>query len=170
MKKAFPAMGLSALTLVFAALTPAWAAPQTVNAYTPLAQLPDWTGAWEPMAMAHPEKEAFPAPPQLTPAYSKQYAAYQEKNRKTPGLNFVSKVANCVPPGLPGSMLQPYPIEFLFTPGRVTILIETYSIVRRIYTDGAAPPSEAAPVAAAANCRNFRRPAPEPWIVFINPP
>jgi len=145
MKKAFPAMGLSALTLVFAALTPAWAAPQTVNAYTPLAQLPDWTGAWEPMAMAHPEKEAFPAPPQLTPAYSKQYAAYQEKNRKTPGLNFVSKVANCVPPGLPGSMLQPYPIEFLFTPGRVTILIETYSIVRRIYTDGSAPPSDPDP-------------------------
>ena len=33
-------------------------------------------------------------------------------------------------------------MEFLFTPGRVTILIETYSLVRRIYTDGSAMPAE----------------------------
>jgi hypothetical protein len=50
-----------------------------------------------------------------------------------------------VPPGLPGSMLQPYPMEFLFTPGRVTILIETYSMVRRIYTDGSPLPAEPDP-------------------------
>jgi hypothetical protein len=37
-------------------------------------------------------------------------------------------------------MMQPYPIEFLFTPGRVTILIETYSVVRRVFTDGAQLP------------------------------
>lgn len=72
-------------------------------------------------------------------------AAYQEKNRTTPGLNFVSNVANCIPAGLPGSMLQPYPIEFLFTPGRVTINIETYSVVRRIYTDGRSLPQDPDP-------------------------
>jgi hypothetical protein len=42
-------------------------------------------------------------------------------------------------------MLQPYPLEFLFTPGRVTIAIETYSVVRRIHTDGRALPADPDP-------------------------
>jgi hypothetical protein len=105
--------------------------------YADIPKLPDWSGVWEPARMARPAAGSGPPPPpKLTPAYAKQYEAFQEKNRTTPGINFVSDVANCVPAGLPGSMLQPYPIEFLFTPGRVTIIIETYSLVRRIYTDG----------------------------------
>ena len=113
------------------------------KSYAPLAKLPDWSGVWEPMRFARPGKaEAPPAPPKLTAKYAGQYSAYQEKNKSTPGINFVSQVANCVPPGLPGSMQQPYPIEFLFTPGRVTVLIETYSLIRRIYTDGAAAPTD----------------------------
>jgi hypothetical protein len=132
-----------------AAAAAAGTAPATAdNAYAPLAKLPDWNGVWEPLRMARPQAArngAPPAPPKLTPKYAPQYAAYQEKNRTTPGINFVSPVANCVPPGLPVSMLQPYPIEFLFTPGRVTILIETYSMVRRIYTDGSPLPEEPDP-------------------------
>jgi len=110
-----------------------------------IAKLPDWSGVWDP-ALGRPRPgDAPPAPPKLTPAYAAQYAAFQEKNRKTPGLNFVTEVANCVPAGLPGSMLQPYPIEFLFTPGRVTVIIETYSVVRRIYTDGRPLPADPDP-------------------------
>jgi hypothetical protein len=115
--------------------------------YAALAKLPDWSGVWEPVAFARPgaarpaTPPAPPAPPKLTPEYAKQFAAFQAKNRTTPGINFVSNVANCVPPGLPVSMTQPYPLEFLFTPGRVTILIETYSMVRRIYTDGSPLPA-----------------------------
>jgi hypothetical protein len=121
--------------------------PGEQAAYASLAKLPDWSGVWEPMRFARPGAAAPPPPaaPKLTPKYAAQYAAYQEKNKTTPGINFVSTVANCVPPGLPGSMQQPYPIEFLFTPGRVTILIETYSLVRRVYTDGAAPAAEPDP-------------------------
>lgn len=116
------------------------------NGYAQLASLPDWSGVWEPMRLARPGAVSKPPqPPKLTPAYAPQYAAYQEKNRTTPGINFVSEVANCVPPGLPGSMQQPYPIEFLFTPGRVTILIETDSMVRRVYTDGSALPADPEP-------------------------
>jgi hypothetical protein len=37
---------------------------------------------------------------------------------------------------MPGIMTQPYPIEFLLTPGKVTIVIEAYTQVRHIYTDG----------------------------------
>jgi len=120
------------------------AAPE--NPYAALAKLPDWSGVWEPAFSPRPAAgAAAPAPPKLTPAYAAQYAKFQEKNRKTPGLNFVSEVASCVPPGVPQSMQEPYPIEFLFTPGRVTILIETYSLVRRIPTDGKPPPADPDP-------------------------
>ncbi|MBX5459940.1 MAG: hypothetical protein IRZ28_02510 [Steroidobacteraceae bacterium] len=118
--------------------------PGAQNGYAEIAKLPDWSGVWEPVA--RPGRGGPPPePPKVTPAYAAQYAAYQEKNRTTPGINFISNVANCVPPGLPGSMLQPYPIEFLFSPGRVTILIETYSLVRRIYTDGSPLPENPDP-------------------------
>jgi hypothetical protein len=124
------------------------------NPYAELNKLPDWSGVWEPARFAGrpntPPAGAAgsgapagpPAPPKLTPEYAKKYAAFQEMNRKTPGINFTTQVANCVPPGLPSSMNQPYPFEFLFTPGRVTILIETYSMVRRIYLDGQVKPEE----------------------------
>jgi hypothetical protein len=46
---------------------------------------------------------------------------------------------------MPGIMRMPYPIEFLFNPGRVTIGIETYSQVRRIYTDGRPLPDDPDP-------------------------
>ncbi len=122
--------------------------PPQENPYAALAKLPDWSGVWEPARMASRPGGKPPGPPpipKLTPKYAPQYAAFQEKNRTTPGINFVSQVANCVPSGLPGSMLQPYPIEFLFTPGRVTINIETYSVVRRIYTDGSPLPAQPDP-------------------------
>ena len=133
-----------------AAAQDAPAAAAQANPYEALGQLPDWSGAWEPARMARAASRAAaatagvpppppPQSPQLTPTYAKQFAAFQEKNKSTPGINFVSQVANCLPPGLPGSMNQPYPIEFLFTPGRVTVLIETYSMARRIYTDGSEP-------------------------------
>jgi len=37
---------------------------------------------------------------------------------------------------MPDIMTQPYPIELLFTPGKVTVAIEAYSQMRRIFTDG----------------------------------
>src|SRR5690348_10589682 len=96
------------------------AQPASENPYAALARLPDWSGVWDPTFVRPPPGAERPAPPKLTPAYQTQYDKYLAKNRKTPGLNFVSDVASCVPPGLPQSMQQPYPIEFLFTPGRVT--------------------------------------------------
>jgi hypothetical protein len=42
-------------------------------------------------------------------------------------------------------MTQPYPIEFLFTPGKVTLAIEAYSQMRRIFTDGRAHPADPDP-------------------------
>lgn len=43
---------------------------------------------------------------------------------------------SCLPTGMPGIMTLPLGYEFLFTPGRVTILTEEGPMIRRIYTDG----------------------------------
>ena len=42
-------------------------------------------------------------------------------------------------------MQQPYPLEFLMTPGQVTIISEAYTQVRHIYTDGRPLPDDPDP-------------------------
>src|SRR5204862_3816606 len=77
-----------------------------------------------------------PAGPSLTPAYAAMRKARQDAAAED------SQAANCLPPGMPGIMGQPYPMEFLLTPGLVTIVIEAYSQVRHIYTDGRPLPDD----------------------------
>ncbi len=43
---------------------------------------------------------------------------------------------------MPQIMMQPYPIEFLFNPGKVVVAIETYSQSRHIFTDGRPHPAD----------------------------
>jgi hypothetical protein len=116
--------------------------PATAAEYTALAQLPDWTGTWQPDWSQLYGPRGGPEP-KLTPAAAKVLAEYKSKQAK--GENTQTEAANCVPPGMPQIMRMPYPIEFLFNPGRVTIAAETYSQVRRIYTDGRALPEDPDP-------------------------
>lgn len=106
-----------------------------------IAKLPDWSGVWDYDYSGG--GLARPAPPNLTPEYTAKYAAYRERQKK--GLEEQTSTANCVPPGMPMIMAQPYPIEFLFTPGKVTVAIEAYSQMRRIYTDGRKHPDDPDP-------------------------
>ena len=46
---------------------------------------------------------------------------------------------------MPGIMGQPYPMEFLMTPGQVTIVIEAYNQIRHVYTDGRPLPEDPDP-------------------------
>ena len=71
---------------------------------------------------------------QLTPKAEALRAAYRAPED--------NETANCLPPGMPGIMTQPYPMEFLLTPGKVTIIIEAYTQVRHIYTDGRPLPTD----------------------------
>lgn len=121
------------------------AQPEHPNPYAALAKLPDWSGVWDVTFRSAQSGQSMPAGPKFTPVYQKQWDKYQALNKQQKGLNFVSPVASCIPPGLPQSMTEPYPIEFLFTPGRVTILIETYGLTRRIYTDANPPPADPDP-------------------------
>ena len=115
--------------------------PPTRQDYEAIAALPDWSGTWQP-----DWKSLFgsggrkPMAPPVTPAAAKQLAAYTDAQKK--GENLQGESANCVPSGMPQIMRMPYPIEFIYSPGRVTIATETYSQVRRIYTDGRPLPAD----------------------------
>ncbi|MBZ5632848.1 MAG: hypothetical protein LAO55_06915 [Acidobacteriia bacterium] len=142
----------------------------TAEDWTALAKLPDFTGVWEiglgggggagragrgapPAAPAAPGAGAAPAAgraggrgagrgggPSLTPAYA-------DKAKTQPATPPAEEnlTANCLPPGMPGIMGQPYPMEFLLTPGQVTIVIEAYNQIRHIYTDGRPLPEDPDP-------------------------
>jgi hypothetical protein len=83
-----------------------------------------------PAAPARGGRGRGTAAPSLTPEYAEKKRAFDAHPPED------SEAANCLPPGMPGIMGQPYPMEFLLTPGQVTIVIEAYTQVRHIYTDG----------------------------------
>jgi len=103
-----------------------------------IGKLPDWSGVWEltrsPGGGGPPEQPAF------TPAYAAKVKAYKDAQEK--GGEQDNATANCLPPGMPQIMNQPYPMEFLFTPGKITVVIEAYSQMRRIFTDGRKHPDD----------------------------
>ena len=121
------------------------------DTYASIAKLPDWSGVWvipweafaaENVRNLDPKN---PGAPQLTPASEAILAA----NRPVPlldargtvvGANLPStssaRVQVCAPASMPTVMRWAFGTEFLFTPGRVTILLEQGSTIRRIYTDG----------------------------------
>src|SRR4030095_5026655 len=102
-----------------------------------LAKLPDFTGVWEIGPGGGGGRGRGPAQgPSLTPAAAAKRKELQSLGRED------NQTANCVPPGMPGIMGQPYPMEFLMTPGKVTIVIEAYTQVRHIYTDGRPLPDD----------------------------
>jgi hypothetical protein len=78
--------------------------------------------------------------PSFTPKYEAMRAAAARQPQPED-----NSTANCLPPGMPGIMNQPYPMEFLMTPGKVTIVIEAYTEVRHIYTDGRTLPEDPDP-------------------------
>jgi hypothetical protein len=103
-----------------------------------IAKLPDFGGLWEVTFGGGPRGGGEPA--QLTPEYAAKLQAFQAASQR--GEIEDGPAANCVPNGMPSIMTQPYPIEILFTPGKVTILIEAYAQWRQIFTDGREHPED----------------------------
>jgi hypothetical protein len=117
-------------------------APAGNPQWSALAALPDWSGVWEidwRNTRGSPPKPAM----KLNPVYQQRLDAYKKAQEK--GENLQSQGANCVPPGLPGIMTQPYPIEFLYQPGRIVMLTEAYMQFRHLYTDGRKHPEDPDP-------------------------
>jgi hypothetical protein len=119
------------------AQTTAKSAPTAAD-WAALAKLPDFTGVWEigPGGGGGGRGRGAAQGPSLTPAAAAKRKELQALGRED------NQTANCVPPGMPGIMGQPYPMEFLMTPGKVTIVIEAYTQVRHIYTDGRPLPED----------------------------
>jgi hypothetical protein len=134
------AMALSGCQRADAPATPADPAAEAATArWSALAKLPDWSGVWE---VDWANKRKSPPRPQmkLTPKYQAELDAFRKAQAK--GENLQTEGANCVPPGLPGIMSQPYPIEFLFQPDKVVMLTEAYMQYRHIWTDGRKHPED----------------------------
>jgi hypothetical protein len=123
--------------------TPAKASPQG-DTWSSIAKLPDWSGVWDlDWRSFNGSSATGEKPPRLTPEYAKRFEQFQAAQKR--GEKQQAETANCVPPGMPAIMAQPYPIEFLFTPGKVTMAIEAYSQMRRVFTDGRPQPPDPDP-------------------------
>jgi len=133
--------------------------------WSAIAKLPDFNGVWERAGVGGGGNPAFgtaPAsrtsggtqPPTTnrraapqgseSPSFTPQSETMRAAAAKAPQPEDKT-TANCLPPGMPGIMGQPYPMEFLLTPGKVTIVIEAYTQVRHIYTDGRSLPEDPDP-------------------------
>ncbi len=131
----------AAIALALVAAGPAAAqSERRGQTWASIAELPDLGGGvWEITgggAFATP-------PPELTPEHAARAEAYAAAQAR--GEIEDTPTANCVPPGVPVVMWEPYPLEFLVTPGKVTIMIEAYSQWRQIFTDGRELPEDPAP-------------------------
>jgi hypothetical protein len=165
------ALGLTVVGTSALAQQPIYKAPTAAD-WAALAKLPDFSGVWERGGVGGGGNAAFgtaPAPrgnqpatpsgnrgaapprgggaagrgaagPSLAPKYEAMRAAAARAPQPED-----NATANCLPPGMPGIMTQPYPMEFLMTPGKVTIIIEAYTEVRHIYTDGRSLPEDPDP-------------------------
>ena len=121
-----------------------WPASAEQVDFGALQSLPDWRGIWAPMMGGNPRPEI----PKLIGRYKTHYDEIQTliKNGDPESLLRVERRPSaCEPPGMPGVMTQPYNLEFLFTPGRVTMIQEAYMQVRRIFTDGRPLPEDPDP-------------------------
>lgn len=117
--------------------------PPQAKDWADLAKLPDWSGVWTPK-MSDQEARIKSDPVPWKPAAAAQIAKLEaaEKAGDPKGL-FV----NCLPESMPSWMLITHnAVEFLYSPGRVTILGEMDgNRLRRIYTDGRAHPADPDP-------------------------
>jgi hypothetical protein len=113
--------------------------------YADLNRLPDWGGVWvlnwsRPVAGA-----STPEQPQFKGEYLERYLSWQREIRENNGMAR-RQTSNCMPPGMPGMMgTGQYPIEFLFTPGRVSLHHEAWMQWRSIFTDGRGHPEDLEP-------------------------
>jgi hypothetical protein len=108
--------------------------------YAALDKLPDWGGVW----VLEFQRGAAPnPPPKLKGTYLERYQALKAQADANHGEFPRVGSTYCAAPGVPYHMgVAQYPMEFLFTPGRVTMLFEAWTQVRRVFTDGRLHPED----------------------------
>jgi hypothetical protein len=128
---------------VFAADKSEVNAPPRPEDWADLAKLPDWSGVWNPN-ITDQNAQIATNPVPWNPKVAKQieHLIAEERAGRPKGL-FV----NCLPEAMPSWMLLTHnALEFVFSPGRVTLLGESDgNRLRRIYTDGREHPADPDP-------------------------
>jgi hypothetical protein len=137
------AVALFAAAAAPGASDPAINPPPQASDWAALAKLPDWSGVWTfSITDQNARMKSNPIP--WNAAAAAQIAKLEAaENAGDPKGLFV----NCLPESMPSWMLITHnAMEFLFTPGRVTILGESDgNRLRRIYTDGRPHPADPDP-------------------------
>ena len=131
----------------------AGSSPVLKGRYAAMDHLPDWSGIWENVSGIHLDRFTAGAPEgqarfqPASPPYNAEYAARYRAAlaAAAAGKPINDPTANCLWPGMPRLMWQPYPLEFIFEPGMVRTNHETMSQVRRIFTDGRVHPKDLDP-------------------------
>ena len=140
-KAVFGATALCFVASVYAAGATENAAPGAAypkGHYGALNALPDWGGIW---TLNFPGPGAKRETPTLKGKYLEDFKAWQRDSEAHHGQGRKVGANNCTPPGMPYIMaVGQYPIEFLFTPVRVTIHHEAWMQWRNIFTDGRGHP------------------------------
>jgi hypothetical protein len=116
------------------------------DSYESIAKLPDWSGVWvlpwasfsaENIGMRRPGDPLAPRLAGEAAAALSAWRAQVATGRPSEGAALLRQNGElCLPTGMPNVMRYAFGIEFLFTPGRVTILLENDGATRRVYTDG----------------------------------
>lgn len=117
--------------------------PPQAKDWADLAKLPDWSGVWTPnMSDQEARIKTDPVPWNAAAA-----AQIKQLRAAAAAGNPKGLFVDCLPESMPSWMLITHnALEFLFTPGRVTILGEADgNRLRRIYTDGRPHPEDPDP-------------------------
>lgn len=104
--------------------------------YSELDNLPDWRGLWFPFF-----GQVGGGEPNLIGEAKEIYDMHQARLAADSNYEVPETTNNCEPDGMPNFMTFPYSLEFLFTPGKITVIQEALMQVRRIFTDGRELPS-----------------------------
>ncbi len=130
------ALGLMLSSLVLSAT------PLKDSAWESIAQWPDfYTGLW----YAVPDMAVPPGMLGVDPPYRTDMAGIVAAARAGYTNGREPRSAACLPVGVPMVWLYPYPMEILYSPGRVTLAYEQDNQLRTIYLDKAQRPQDPDP-------------------------
>jgi hypothetical protein len=141
----------AAVALLAAGAAGAWAAAAQAPGQLP-ASGRDFSGVWMPSHWYHllgggdpgnlPRNTLFSFPLPKAVAEREALLTPWGRERRQAWTPENDPDARCLSPGAVRSYQSPYPIEFLATPGRMTVLFEYQHLVRRIHMDGRGHPKD----------------------------
>jgi hypothetical protein len=107
---------------------------------------PSWRGPWQQLGGSRNSAWDPGKPPgagqqaPLTPEYRAIYEA-SLKSEAAGGLE-ADPTARCIPAGFPRVMMAVQPLEIVITPGATYFMLQEFSTLRRVYTDGRKFPAD----------------------------